>query len=81
MALILTGIQRENGANCDHLIITAIVEGVQRAKKFTMQAILDGAEDEDFRISLVCLWLRYQKEIKGLSNAQITALLPATVVA
>jgi len=39
MSLVITGTARENGANCNHLIVTINHEGVTRTFKTTMEEI------------------------------------------
>jgi hypothetical protein len=81
VALILQSITRENGSNCDHLILTVDDNGTSRTKKISRQEILDfNFDDANYKQSLIVLWIRYQFQQNNRTFNQIVNALPQVVV-
>lgn len=78
MALSITGIARENGAACDHLVITVDDDGTSRTLRLSVAdaaRTLDSYEP-NYRVALVLCWLRY----KRARGASLASLVGQTVV-
>jgi hypothetical protein len=81
VAVTLTSITRENGTNCDHLILSVDDNGTAREKKISRQEILNfDFDDANYKLSLVVLWIRYQFQQNNRTFNQIVNALPQVVV-
>jgi hypothetical protein len=65
MALRVTAVVRENGATCDHVLVTGSVEGVEQSFKTSFREIdtfLDGLTTAEKVQQLVMLWAWYRRQ-------------------
>jgi hypothetical protein len=69
MALRITSVARENGAACDHVLVTGNVEGAEQSFRTSFREIdsfLDGLTTAEKVQQLVMLWAWYRR-LRGRS--------------
>lgn len=76
MALFITSVVRENGATCDHLVVTVNHEGASRTFKTSfgeVDRLLDSFDTPaDAAKALVILWASYRRKMgRAILNVDI----------
>jgi hypothetical protein len=73
MAVTVTSITKKSSGQCQHYVVVVDDNGTERSVETSLPEILNEFQEFQggYKMALLLAWLRYQREVLGLTPAQM----------